>query len=411
MLTELLDNFNCNTRLMKYFRFQLAYRACKIQMKLTDTQHITSSSSDTYNATSVSSAGSNQNMSSERSSKSFSLRYDDSDESSRIIRSTRSRGPRSFVYQDDNTLLEYPTTQAHSNAFVSKDSSSRDKPLAQRDQKDLKENWNPEMSSSCNRLFDSPMSNQFISTPKSVYSSDKLCASENDSVSSLKDDSIVNQRSLRSKSSRLVRHFHSVQKPSSPVNGLIMEESAKPKVTKYFPIFEKRSPKRTKSQTDSSTKQEDEHLKNVNMNDLRFTLTGTVKDMRDRKIHDDVFKVSIDLQKIKNLITDKPDLFFQSKIEKHESRCVNKMDQKFQIEFKSGEKKLLTKSRSYECLFNLKNMSSHSHSMQRCKSLDKLCYGKVHDSAIPTDNKDCEESKVKSHRRKTRQFDKNECVR
>ncbi|XP_058789473.1 uncharacterized protein LOC131663224 isoform X2 [Phymastichus coffea] len=385
---------------------ELAYRACKIQMKVNDMQHITSSSSDTYNAASVSSAGSNQNLSNEKSSKSFPLRSDDSNESSRVLR-FRSRGPRSFIYEDDNTLLEYPTTQAQNNAGISKESLTRDKASVPRNHNDLKENWNPEMS-------DSPMSNQFISTTKdkNINSSEKSNKSDNDSVSTPKDNSIITSRSLRSKSSRLVRHFHSIQKVTSPVNGLVIEDSMKPKSNMYFSIFEKRNSKSTKSHINSNTVEEDKHLKNVNMNDLRFSLTGTVKDMRDYKTHDvDLFKVSIDLQKIKNLITDKPDLFVKTNGDEYKSMCVYKMGQKLQIELKSGKKKILTKSRSCECLADLAKHSLRSQSMKKCKSSDNLYYNNVHDSVILTDKKDCEEKKVKSQRRKTRQFEKNECVR
>lgn len=376
-------------------------------------------------------AGSNQHLSSEKSSKSFQLRSDDStDESDRIPRSLRARGLRSFVYEDDNTLLEYPTSASDALNNAKKSSLAvTDKRLTR---SDLKENWDPEVSSSSNNDFDSAMignNKQPASTDLKdggVNNREKSSKIEEHSFSQSQKEEPSNMQRFLRRSNRIVRHFRSVQQ--SELNGQINGDSTDSNTMNFSPLFGKSNQMVTGDQSTRSsrslkvlngsadvTEQQDskKHLRNVDIDELKFTLTNKINGAHNNNdVHMDAdFKVSIDLQKISNLISAKPDLFFKTKNNGVRRLRVYSMDEKLKVEFKPGETKFLTKSQSFDCLLDIAN-DGFSYFTGKSRSLDCLSSIDRHDLIPLTDIKDCMEIKTRrSQRRKTRQFEKHESVR
>ncbi|OXU25115.1 hypothetical protein TSAR_002713 [Trichomalopsis sarcophagae] len=411
---------------------ELSYRTCRIQVKMNGLQ---SSNSTTLNDASsaatalVSSfAGSNQHLSSEKSSKSYQLLLSDdsTDESDRIHRSLRTRSLRSFVYEDDNTLLEYPTSANDALNNAKKSLTVTEKRLTR---SDWKENWDPEVSSSSNNDFDSAIiSNKPARDLKDGGINNREISSKTEEHSlsqSQKEEPSNTQRLLR-RSNRIVRHFRSVQQ--SELNDQINGDSTDSNTTTFSPSFGKsnqmasgdrttrssRSLKVLNGSSDVTVQQDSKkHLKNVDIDELKFTLTNKINGAHNNNdVHMDAdFKVSIDLQKISNLISAKPDLFFKTKNNGVRRLRVYSVDEKLKVEFKSGETKFLTKSQSFDCLLDVAN-DGFSHIMGKSRSLDCLSNIDSHNLMPLTDLKDCMEIKTRrSQRRKARQFEKHECVR
>jgi hypothetical protein len=372
-------------------------------------------------------AGSNQILSSEKSSKSFQLRSDDSDEFDRNSKLLKTQSLKSFVYEDDNTLLEYPTSASVSqnNAKnLKKVSLTHDKTASRFAKSDLKENWDPEISSSSNNTFDNSNNNNQInySDLKENKSNSYEKLNKNDDnifTQSQRDDFSANQRFLR-RSNRFIRHFRSVQQSNVMKNGQLNGDSTD---FNFNSSLSSSSGKANQIGVDQSVKSskslkvlngpdiipQDKHLKNVGVNDLRFMITDKVNPTHDNSeiVTDVDFKVSIDLQKISNLISAKPDLFFKTKNNGVKSLRVYKMDEKLKIEFHVGETKFLTKSQSFECLLHYPNANLP---LIKSKSLEDLSQIDSNDCLLATDNKDCTKRR-RSQRRKTRQFEKHECFR
>ena len=399
-------NFTMNKKCINkiLFHFQLAYRSCKIHMKMNG---VSSSPSLTDAATSslasdsacyASGSNANPSTSEKSSSKSLSqLRSEDSDEPERHLKSLRSRTLRNFVYEDDNTLLEYPTStneSSQNNIRITRRMSSLPIAAATRlDRTELKENWDPEVSSSNNTFdnTDNRDNNNQQQQQSVVVTTDAKETGEKS-----------NQRLLR-RSNRIVRHFRSVQ------NGHMMNgdsaESNNDSVSPSLKLLQ------------NGSAEQDKHLKNVDMKDLRFALTDKINGTNNNNNNNNVMnsdadlRVSIDLQKIRNLISANPDLFFNTKNNGVRRLCVYRVDDKLRVVLTTGEKKFLTKSQSFGCLADI---ATDSLTRNRCRSrsLGNLSDIDSNDLLPLTDKKDCTEKKVRRNQlRKTRQFEKHECVR
>lgn len=307
-----------------------------------------------YDTASTSSfAESNQTSSSAKSGASTKARPeaaipDDSDDMSLVVR--KRRRPRRFEYLDDVTLQEYPAT---SDAKVAKRSERHT-----RVRNDLKENLDPEISSSsCDNTLED------ASAPPSNAETQSADESNGDS-------SQHQRRSSRS----CVRYFRSVVQQ----NGDDRSRRRKRDEPNLANATATKRPKPT-----SPTR--DKHLKNVNTNDLDF----------DRE-EDADFKVSIDLHKIKNLIEAKPDLF--SKASEGVTEHAKHGSDRLMVRTRNGAKRFLVKSRSFECLRDVGKFGA----MSRTKSMDNLM------RADETEKGDKRRIR-RSLRRRTKE--KHECVR
>ncbi|XP_011501260.1 PREDICTED: putative uncharacterized protein DDB_G0282133 isoform X2 [Ceratosolen solmsi marchali] len=373
-------------------------------------------------------AGSNFLLSSEKSSKSFQLRSDDSDEFDNNSKSLNNEGRRSFVYEDDNTLLEYPTSASvsHNNVKILKKMSlTHDKTVSRFAKNDLKENWDPEISSSSNNTFDSSNNNNNQINysdlkENNTNSYEKSNKNDDDNIFSQtqRDDLCANQRFSR-RSNRFIRHFRSVRQSNVMKNGRVNGDSTDLNLSTSSSLSSSSGKSNKIGEIDQSIRSKslnvinssdivfhDKHFENVGVNDLRLTITDKVNDNThdNSEIVADVdFKVSIDLQKISNLINAKPDLFFKTKNDGVNSPRAYRVNEKLKIEFELGETKFITKSQSFDCLLDYTNDNLF---FNRSKSLEDLSFIDSNDFMIATDKKDCIK---RNQRRKTRQFEKHEC--
>ncbi|XP_014215210.1 uncharacterized protein LOC106644280 isoform X2 [Copidosoma floridanum] len=383
----------------------------KIQVKrnceLKNTDSKSNEPSSDYNQSMSSSPLESQYVSSDKSSsKPNFLRFDDSATESTHSRHLRSRGLKNFVYEDDNTLLEYPTSNIDTSggAKLMKKSNKQGR-------NELKENLDPEVSSSSkNNVLDNVNNNQTSSSDlKDIFNSLEKSTKDDDSTSLVKkEDSDTNQRLLR-RSGRTIRHFRSIKSS----NGLIDSDSVSQSVEKSNqtidqPIRNTRSQKVIK---DSDSQKENNHLKNVDINDLRFDLTGKVKRDDEEIDADEDFRVSIDLQKLKNFMSVKPDLFLKTN-GVHGKLHIYNVNVKLRVELSTGETKYLTKSQSFDCLSDIDKNDDFQFNHIKCKSLNDLSQiASINNSKLTVKRGYVDKRVRRSQRRKSKRFEKHECVR
>lgn len=359
-------------------------------------------------------AGSNKNLSS-KNNKEFQLRSDDSNKS----KTRKSNGNRrSFVYEDDNTLLEYPTSPSTVNLTKNirslKKSLSNEKCDPRSNRTDLKENMNPELASSNNTHDNS------LNINSQTMSLDTI--DENTFVQSQKD---VDQRLVR-RNSRNFRHFRSVQESdftqNDQTNGDLIvpgttDSISLPFLKPYQTNIGDQSVKDYKpmKMNNNSGIEENKHLKNIDkivlnkMNFSKLTLTNKF-DNEICAVEDS--KVIIDVQNNIKLNSIRSNLFFNIKNNGDNRLRDCKIDEKMKVEFKFGEKKFLVKSRSNDCLLELDKYSHLPLTRILSKSLNDLSNINSNDSISLTDKADDTEKKVRrSERRKSKLFETHETVK
>ncbi|KAJ8675831.1 hypothetical protein QAD02_011617 [Eretmocerus hayati] len=406
--------------------FELSYGAYKIQINMNRTSDATKSSepgSISFPSLTSFLELNNQNSANSKSESTASeLQSNGFGESSKRRGSSRVKSLRGCVSEDDNTLLEYQNTMRNSqNVRSTRKSIVHDKRL---DRADLKENWDPEVSSSTNNSFDTLNNNSATNNSDSKEGLDLTRVNSNKDDGSLdkscKDNPNQSQRLLR-RSSRHTRHFQSVQESNVMQNGDSADSSDNNVISSALKRISQtvagdQSTRSSRSQkyvdTSSGLPEVDEHLKNVEMNDSKIMLVNKVNGIRkDEKIVAEVdFKVRIDLQKISKLLNAKPDLFFSSKSNGVRKLRVHRVNEKLTVESESGERKFLVKSRSFDCLLNLTD-DEDSTAKSKSKSLANL--SRLDDDTLHwADGRDVLGRRVRrSTRHKTRLFENTESFR
>lgn len=243
-----------------------------------------------------------------------------SDDSGSKIVVHRLKTVKNFVYEDDNTLLEFPITK-----FDALDNPRLNKPTSNHGCNEVKENLNPDMSCSGK--------NNFFNDNDGIQINNDYCK-----IVKRKDCDAY--QDIFKRNCQIVGQFQTVKIKNNLLNNDTSEN----------------------------------HLTNVNTNDLRFDSVRKLYFKRYNNESDTSkgLKVSIDLQKI-NFSSAKTNLFLNKKqFSFHKRLKVYNADVKLIVETKPGVKKFLTKAQSFDCLCNIVENENLKLNRVKCLSTSDL---------------------------------------